>query len=60
MPLIIFVFSILFLRGYDVGTALAIVGILNFSFAIFRNILKELEKSKEEIDFERYLKERKK
>lgn len=51
MPLVIFVLSILFLRGYNVGMALAVVGILNFLFAIFRNSVEEFKKTKEEKDF---------
>jgi hypothetical protein len=52
MPLVIFVLSILFLRGYNVGMALAVVGILNYLFAIFRNSVEKFKKSKErDFDF---------
>ena len=43
MPLVIFILSILFLKGHNVGTALAVVGLLNFIFAIVRNSYKEFK-----------------
>lgn len=50
MPLVIFIYSILFLKGYSIGTALAIVGILNFIFAIIRNSVEEFRNLKEKRD----------
>lgn len=47
MSLLLFIVSILFIKGFDVGFALAIIGIVNFTIIILKSVAKSIQETKE-------------
>lgn len=47
MALLLFIVSILFMKGFDVGFALAIIGIVNFAIIILKSVTKGIQETAE-------------
>lgn len=47
MSLLLFIVSILFIKGFDVGFALAIIGIVNFTIIVLKSVAKSIQETEE-------------
>ena len=52
MSLLLFIVSILFIKGFDVGFALAIIGIVNFTIIILKSVAKDIQETQEKYEKE--------